>query len=103
MSARSVESIDGQVAPLAESRRTEWVPRAFALLAYGFAVNNLAAVWWADRSRIPQLLPTDWFTLLLVLLVLLARPAQHRHTTWAAVLLHLSAAFSSKIVRGSQG
>ena len=77
----------------AHNRRVEWLLRCFALLAYGFAVSNLAALWWADRSRwtLLLLLLTEGYTLMLVLL---ARPARFRDATWAAVLLNLYAAFS---------
>lgn len=89
----SSESNDGPVAPPTESLRTEWVLRVFALLAYGFAVHNLAAVWWADRSRMTLLLLllTEGVTLMLVLL---ARPARHRDASWVSVLLNIYAAFS---------
>ena len=77
----------------AQSRRVEWVLRGFALLAYGFAVSNLAALWWADRSRwtLLVLLLSEGFTLVLVLL---ARTARLRDASWAAVLLNVYAAFS---------
>jgi len=75
------------------SLRTEWLLRVFALAAYGFAVRNLALLWWADRSRLTLLLLLlmEGFTLALVLV---ARPARFRDASWAAVLLNLYAAFS---------
>jgi protein-S-isoprenylcysteine O-methyltransferase Ste14 len=93
MSASSADCADDPVAPSTESIRTEWLLRVFALLAYGFAVRNLAAVWWSDRSRLTLLLLllSEGFTLMLVLV---ARPARHRDMSWAAVSLNLYAAFS---------
>ena len=89
----SADAGDDSVELFAQSRRVEWLLRGFALLAYGFAVVNLAALWWADRSRwtLLLLLLTEGFTLMLVLL---ARPARVRDATWAAVLLNLYPAFS---------
>ena len=93
MSTLSADSVDDLAAPASESIRTEWVMRVFALMAYGLAVCNLAAVWWGDRSRLTLLLllVSEGFTLVLVLL---ARPARHRDASWAAVLLNLYAALS---------
>lgn len=93
MSKVSADASDDSVDPFAQSRRVEWLLRGFALLAYGFAVHNLASLWWANRSRwtLLLLLLTEGFTLMLVLL---ARPARFRDATWAAVLLNLYAAFS---------
>ena len=93
MSTSSSEAVDTAAAHNAANIRTEWLLRVFALLALGFAVRNLGAVWWADRSRwtLLVLLLSEAFTLMLVLL---ARPAQHRDTSWAAVLLNLYAAYS---------
>ena len=93
MSTSSADPVDDLAAPSSESIRTEWLLRAFALMAYGFAVCNLAAVWWGDRSRLTLLLLllSEGFTLMLVLL---ARTARHRDKSWAAVLLNLYAAFS---------
>jgi protein-S-isoprenylcysteine O-methyltransferase Ste14 len=93
MSASSADAVDDPVAPSTGNIRTEWLLRVFALMAYGFAVRNLAAVWWADRSRLTLLLLllSEGFTLMLVLL---AQTARHRDTSWAAVLLNVYAAFS---------
>ena len=52
VSRLSADAGDDPVAPSTESIRTEWLLRVFAPLAYGFAVRNLAALWWADRSRL---------------------------------------------------
>jgi len=89
----SADSTDGPVALPIRSRWTEWPLRVCALLVYGFAVRNLAALWWADPSRLTLLLLllTEGFTLMLVLL---ARPARFRDASLAAVLLNLYAAFS---------
>ena len=93
MSEVSTDANDDPVDPFSQSRRVEWLLRDFALLAYGFAVHNLAALWWADPSRwtLLLLLLTEGFTLMLVLLT---RPARIRDATWPAVLLNLYAAFS---------
>ena len=58
-----------------EGRLTEWLLRGFALLAYGFAVQNLARGWLADPTRwtLLFLLATEGYTLALVLF---ARRAQ---------------------------
>ena len=76
----------------AEGRLTEWLLRGFALLAYGIAVSNLAAAWWADQSRITLLLLllTEGYTLLLVML---ARRASIRDMAPATVVATMYAAF----------
>lgn len=93
VSTTSVDLADDAAVPSTKSIRIEWLLRVFALLAYGFAVRNLAAVWWVDRSRLTVLLLllAEGLTLLLVLL---ARPARHRDATGFAILLSLYAAFS---------
>lgn len=71
---------------------TEWLLRAFALLAYAFAVSGLATVWWADRGRttILLLLLIEGYTMVLVLV---ARPARIRDMSPATILATLYAAF----------
>ena len=83
--------------PLAPSRTpegplTEWLLRGFALLAYGFAVSNLATTWWGDPARLTilLLLLTEGYTLLLVLL---ARRASLRDLTPATIVATMYAAF----------
>lgn len=75
-----------------EGRWTEWLLRGFALLAYGFAVSNLAAAWWSDHSRLTLLLLllTEGYTLLLVLL---ARRASLRDMAPLTVIATMYAAF----------
>jgi protein-S-isoprenylcysteine O-methyltransferase Ste14 len=76
----------------AEGRSTEWLLRGFALLAYGFAVSNLAAAWLSDHSRLTLLLLllTEGYTLLLVLL---ARRASLRDMAPLTVIATMYAAF----------
>ena len=71
---------------------TEWLLRGFALLAYGFAVSNLASAWWADHSRLTLLLLllTEGYTLLLVMT---ARRASIRDMAPATVIATIYAAF----------
>ena len=71
---------------------TEWLLRGFALLAYGFAVSNLASAWWADHSRLTLLLLllTEGYTLLLVMT---ARRASIRDMAPATVVATIYAAF----------
>ncbi len=75
-----------------EGRTTEWLLRGFALLAYGFAVSNLAGAWWGDPSRLTLLLLllTEGYTLLLVML---ARRASIRDMAPLTVLATMYAAF----------
>lgn len=75
-----------------EGRLTEWLLRGFALLAYGFAVTNLALAWWADSSRwtLLLLLLIEGYTLLLVLI---ARPARMRDMAPLTVAATMYAAF----------
>jgi protein-S-isoprenylcysteine O-methyltransferase Ste14 len=79
-------------APGGEGRLTEWLLRAFALLAYGFAVTNLAHAWRADPSRwtLLLLLLTEGYTLMLMLV---ARRAAVRDLSPLAVVPTLYAAF----------
>ena len=82
----------GQAPAAGEGRLTEWLLRGFALLAYVFAVSNLAGAWWADPSRLTLLLLllTEGYTLLLVLL---ARRASQRDVTPLTVVATMYAAF----------
>jgi len=75
-----------------EGRWTEWLLRGFALLAYGFAVSNLAYAWWTDRTRVTllMLLLTEGYTLMLVLL---ARRAGARDMAPLTVVATMYAAF----------
>jgi protein-S-isoprenylcysteine O-methyltransferase Ste14 len=75
-----------------EGRLTEWLLRAFALLAYAFAVSNLALAWWGDTSRwtLLLLLLIEGYTLLMVLV---ARPARLRDMAPLTVAATLYAAF----------
>lgn len=75
-----------------EGRLTEWLLRGFALIAYGFAVTNLALAWWADSSRwtLLLLLLIEGYTLLLVLI---ARPARMRDMAPLTVTATMYAAF----------
>ncbi len=68
-----------------EGPLTEWLLRCFALLAFGFAVGNLAGGWWADHTRLTLLLllVTEGYTLVLVLL---ARRGSHRDMAPLTVL-----------------
>ena len=76
-----------------EKRWIEWWLRAFAVLAYGYAVYNLATAWWADRTRLTLLLllATECVTLILVLV---ARRAHGRDMGPVSLALNLYAAFS---------
>ena len=51
-----------------DSALTEWLLRAFAMLAYGVMVWVVAQHWWADRGRLSLLLllVSEGFTLALV-------------------------------------
>lgn len=71
---------------------TEWLLRGFALLAYGFAVSNVALAWWADPSRwtLLLLLLIEGYTLLMVLI---ARPARMRDMAPLTVAATVYAAF----------
>lgn len=84
--------LSGTTPPPAEGRLTEWLLRGFALLAYGLAVSNLVAAWWADPSRLTLLLLllTEGYTLLLVLL---ARRASLRDMAPVTVVATMYAAF----------
>jgi protein-S-isoprenylcysteine O-methyltransferase Ste14 len=75
-----------------EGRLTEWLLRVFALLAYGFAVSNLALAWWGDSSRwtLLLLLLIEGYTLLMVLV---ARPARLRDMAPLTVAATMYAAF----------
>jgi protein-S-isoprenylcysteine O-methyltransferase Ste14 len=75
-----------------EGGSTEWLLRAFAVLAYGFAVSNLARAWWIDQSRwtILMLLLTEAYTLGLLLF---ARRATLRDASPAVVAATVYAAF----------
>ena len=75
-----------------EGRPTEWLLRGFALLAYGFAVQNLARGWLADPTRwtLLFLLATEGYTLALVLF---ARRAQLRDMAPLTVAATFYAAF----------
>ncbi|WP_298832671.1 isoprenylcysteine carboxylmethyltransferase family protein [uncultured Piscinibacter sp.] len=87
MSAAPVSADAGR-----EGRLTEWLLRGFALLAYGFAVTNLALAWWADGSRwtLLLLLIIEGYTLLLVLI---ARQARMRDMAPLTVAATMYAAF----------
>ena len=76
----------------ADSALTEWLLRAFGLLAYGFGVANLFHAWWADSSRwtVLLLLVFESYTLLLVLV---ARRASVRDVSPLAMALTAYAAF----------
>lgn len=80
------------VSPMREGPLTEWLLRVFALLAYGFAVSNLASAWWADQARwtLLLLLLTEGYTLMLVLL---ARRAQLRDMSPLTIAATMYAAF----------
>jgi len=75
-----------------DSALTEGLLRAFAILAYGLMVGNVAYHWWADTSRytLLLLLLTESFTLALVLF---ARRAVTRDLSPVAVVATLYAAF----------
>ena len=79
-------------APVREGQLTEWLLRAFALIAYGFAVSNLARGWLADPSRwsLLILLLTEGYTLVLVLF---ARRAQLRDMAPLTMVATMYAAF----------
>jgi protein-S-isoprenylcysteine O-methyltransferase Ste14 len=92
-------TIGASAAPLeAEGRLTEWLLRCFAVLAYGYAVSNLAAHWWADPSRVTLLglLLTEGYTLTLVLI---ARRASLRDLSPIAVIATIYAMFFFALVR----
>jgi protein-S-isoprenylcysteine O-methyltransferase Ste14 len=76
----------------AEGRWTEWLLRAFALLAYGLGVGILASAWWAEPLRLTVLLLllAEGYTLLLVLL---ARRASLRDMSPLSVAATMYAAF----------
>ena len=76
----------------ADSALTEWLLRAFGLLAYGFGVANLFHAWWSDTSRwtVLLLLVFESYTLLLVLI---ARRASVRDASAMAMALTVYAAF----------
>lgn len=78
--------------PVPEGQLTEWLLRAMALIAYGFAVFNLAQSWWIDPKRLTVLLLllTEGYTLLMVLL---ARRASVRDLTPLSVIATMYAAF----------
>jgi protein-S-isoprenylcysteine O-methyltransferase Ste14 len=78
--------------PMREGPLTEWLLRGFALLAYAFAVSNLAWAWWADQGRwtLLLLLLTEGYTLMLVLL---ARRAQLRDMSPLTIAATMYAAF----------
>lgn len=86
-----------------EGRLTEWLLRIFALLAYGFAVSNLALAWWRDSSRwtLLLLLLIEGYTLVMVLV---ARPARLRDMAPLTVAATLYAAFFFVLLepRGTQ-
>jgi len=78
--------------PHADSLLTEVLLRAFALLAYVYAVSRFGHAWWEDRSR--------WTLLLLViiegftgLMVLLARRAERRDLSPVVVVATVYAGF----------
>jgi protein-S-isoprenylcysteine O-methyltransferase Ste14 len=75
-----------------EGPSTEWLLRGFALLAYGFAVSNLARAWAVDTSRwtLLLLLLTEGYTLALVLI---ARRALLRDLSPLTVVATTYAAF----------
>lgn len=75
-----------------EGRLTEWLLRGLALVAYGFAVSNLARGWWLDTSRwsLLLLLLTEGYTLGLVLF---ARPARLRDMAPLTIVSTIYAAF----------
>ena len=78
--------------PPRDSALTEWLLRAFGLLAYGFGVANLFQAWWSDPSRwtVLLLLVFESYTLLLVLI---ARRASARDASAMAMALTAYAAF----------
>lgn len=76
----------------ADSLFTELLLRAFALLAYAYAVSRFGLAWWEDRTR--------WTLLLLViiegftgLMVLLARRAERRDFSPLVVVATVYAGF----------
>ena len=71
---------------------TEWLLRAFGLIAYGLAVSNLARTWWQAPSRLTllMLLVTEGYTLMLVLR---ARRAVARDLSPPAIAATLYAAY----------
>jgi protein-S-isoprenylcysteine O-methyltransferase Ste14 len=75
-----------------DSALTEGLLRAFAVLAYGLMVGNVAYHWWADTSRytLLLLLLTEGFTLALVLI---ARRAVVRELSPVALLATMYAVF----------
>jgi protein-S-isoprenylcysteine O-methyltransferase Ste14 len=84
--------MDAHVRPMREGPLTEWLLRVFALLAYAFAVSNLASAWWANTTRwtLLLLLLTEGYTLLLVLI---ARRAQLRDMSPLTIAATMYAAF----------
>jgi protein-S-isoprenylcysteine O-methyltransferase Ste14 len=75
-----------------DSALTEGLLRAFAVLAYGLMVSNVAYHWWADTSRhtLLLLLLTEGLTLALVLI---ARRAVVRELSPVALLATMYALF----------
>lgn len=76
----------------AEGQLTEWLLRCFGVLAYAFAVSNLARAWLDDPSRwtVLMLLLTEGYTLALLLI---ARRASVRDMAPSTVVATLYAAF----------
>jgi protein-S-isoprenylcysteine O-methyltransferase Ste14 len=76
----------------APSLLTELLLRSFALLAYAYAILNIAHAWWIDRERwtLLLLLVTEGFALALILV---ARPARQRDLSPLAIGATVYAAF----------
>jgi len=86
--------------PVAEGRLTEWLLRCFAVIAYAYAVSNLARHWWADPSRMTLLglLLTEGYTLTLVLI---ARRASLRDLSPVAIVATVYAMFFFALVKAA--
>ena len=88
--AHQPEASGAAVRRTPEGQATEWLLRAFALLACSLAVGRLAAAWWLDTTRwtLLLLLITESCTLVLVLM---ARRAQERDLSPSTVAATLYA------------
>lgn len=89
--AQQTETSGARVRRTPEGQSTEWLLRAFALLACTLAVVRLAAAWWFNTTRwtLLLLLVTESCTLMLLLL---ARRAQVRDLSPPTVAATLYAA-----------
>ena len=89
--AQKPETSRARIRRTPEGQSTEWLLRAFALLACSLAVGRLAAAWWLDTTRwtLLLLLITESCTLVLVLM---ARRAKVRDLSPSAIAATLYAA-----------